>query len=217
MVVVTITVHPGSKPSNVGRPEAALAGNKKILYTWKYSLPATEVVCSDWTKAQTVPSRDGLANRVCRHSNVDRYTPRWRRSISSSMLHEREEVSKRTECISFVDLLRRICSRTFSVRLRLFPSVLRPSITFFPTILSFSVPFRPIRVRVMFPSSPSHLFQPSTLGSDPFSVSSDLALYNFRYCSAIAPISPTPSHPVFLLSSVPYCFMIRSFLLFRCV
>ena len=74
------------------------------------------------------------------------------------------------------DLLRRICSRTFSVRLRLFPSVLRPSITFFPTILSFSVPFRPIRVRVMFPLFPSHPFQPSTLGSDPSSVSSDLAL-----------------------------------------
>ena len=111
---------------------------------------------------------------------------------------------------------RRICSRTFSVRLRLFPSVLCPSITFFPTILSFSVPFRPIRVRVMFPSSPSHPFQPSTLGSDPFSVSSDLALYYFRYCSAITPISPTPSHPVsyyllFLLfydpfiSIVPMC------------
>ena len=67
-------------------------------------------------------------------------------------------------------------SPSVSVRLRLFPSVLRPSITFFPTILSFSVPFRPIRVRVMFPLFPSHPFQPSTLGSDPFSVSSDLAL-----------------------------------------
>ena len=55
-------------------------------------------------------------------------------------------------------LLRRICSRTFSVRLCLFPSVLRPSITFFPTILSFSVPFCPIRVCVMFPSFPSHPF-----------------------------------------------------------
>ena len=48
-------------------------------------------------------------------------------------------------------------------------------------------------------------FQFSTLGSDPFSVSSDLALYYFRYCSAITPISPTPSHPAFLLSSVLYC------------
>ena len=96
-------------------------------------------------------------------------------------------------------------SPSVSVRLRLFPSVLRPSITFFPTIHSFSVPFRPIRVRVMFPSFPSHPFQPSTLGSDPFPVSSDLALYYFRYCSAITPISPTPSLPVSLLSSVPYC------------
>ena len=108
-------------------------------------------------------------------------------------------------------------SPSVSVRLCLFPSVLRPYITFFPTILSFSVPFRPIRVRVMFPSSPSHLFQPSTLGSDPFSVSSDLALYYFRYCLAITPISPTPSYPAFLLSSVLYCFMIRSFLLFQYV
>ena len=41
-------------------------------------------------------------------------------------------------------------SPSVSVRLRLFLSILRPSITFFPTILSFSVPFRPIRVRVMF-------------------------------------------------------------------
>ena len=126
-------------------------------------------------------------------------------------------VSSVSSPVFSVLLLRRICSRTFSVRLRLFPSVLRPSITFFPTILSFSIPFRPIRVRVMFPSSPSHPFQPSTLGSDLFSVSSDLALYYFRYCSAITPISPTPSYPVFLLSFVPYCFMIRSFLLFRCV
>ena len=55
-------------------------------------------------------------------------------------------------------LLRRICSRTFSIRLRLFPSILHPSIMFFPTILSFPVPFCPIRVRVMFPSIPSHPF-----------------------------------------------------------
>ena len=34
-------------------------------------------------------------------------------------------------------------SPSVPVRLRLFPSVLRPSITFFPTILSFSVPFVP--------------------------------------------------------------------------
>ena len=60
-------------------------------------------------------------------------------------------------------VLRRICSRTFSVRLRPSPSVPVCSppfycITFFPTIRSFSVPLCSIRVRVRFPSFPSHPF-----------------------------------------------------------
>ena len=60
-------------------------------------------------------------------------------------------------------------SPSVSVRLHLFPSVLRPSITFFPTILSFSIPFLlhpcPCYVSVYSISS----FQPSTLGSTRFS------------------------------------------------
>ena len=60
--------------------------------------------------------------------------------------------------IAAATLLRRICSQTFSVRLRLFPSVLRPSIMFFPTILSFSIPFCSIHARIMFPFYPSHPF-----------------------------------------------------------
>ena len=41
--------------------------------------------------------------------------------------------------------------------------------------------------------------------------------YYFCYCSAITPISPTPSHPDLLLFSVSYCLMICSSLLFRYV
>ena len=53
-------------------------------------------------------------------------------------------------------------------------------------------------------------FQPSTLGSDPTSVSSDLVLTCFLYCLAITPISPTPSHPNLLLYSAFYCLMLCS-------
>ena len=97
-------------------------------------------------------------------------------------------------------LLRRICSRTFSVRLRPSPSVPVRSPPFYHILSYYPILLRllsshpcPCYVSVI----PSHPFQLSTLGSDPFSVSSDLALYYFRYCSAITPISPTPSHPVF--------------------
>ena len=49
-------------------------------------------------------------------------------------------------------------SPSISVCLCLFPTVLRPSILFLPTILSFSVPSYCTRVRIMFPSYPSHPF-----------------------------------------------------------
>ena len=103
-------------------------------------------------------------------------------------------------------------SLSVSVRLCLFPSVLRPSILFFLIILFFSVPFRCIRTFLcptILPLPTVLSFQPSTLESDPTSVSFDLALYCFRYCSAITPISTTLSHRDLLLFSVSYCLMFR--------
>ena len=100
-------------------------------------------------------------------------------------------------------LLRRICSRTFSVRLCLFPSVLRPSILFLPTILSFSVPSLlhpcPYYVSVYSVSS----FQLSTLGSDPFSVSSDLAFILLLLLFGYNPYQPNPIAPRFLIVFCP--------------
>ena len=107
-------------------------------------------------------------------------------------------------------LSRRISSRTFSVCLRLFLSVPCPSTLFLLTILFFSVPFCCIRVCTILPFPSVLSFQLSTLGSDPTSVSFNLASYCFRYCLAITPISPTPSHSDLLLCSAPYCTMFRS-------
>ena len=104
-------------------------------------------------------------------------------------------------------------SHSVSVRLRLFPSVPRPSTLFFPTILFFSVPFCCVRTfprRTILPFPSVLSFQLSTLGSNPTSVSFDLVSYCFRYCSAITPISPTPSHSDLLLFSASYCTMFRS-------
>ena len=105
---------------------------------------------------------------------------------------------------------RRISSQTFSVCLRLFPSVPHPSTLFLLTILFFSVPFCRIRVRTVLPFPSVLSFQLSTLRSDPTSVSFDLASYCFRYCSAITPISPTPSHSDLLLFSASYCTIFHS-------
>ena len=85
---------------------------------------------------------------------------------------------------------RRISSQTFSVRLHLSPSIPVCSPSFY--------------------TIPSYSSQLSTLGSDPTSVSFDLTSYCFRYCSAITPISPTPSHSDLLLFSASYCTMFRS-------
>ena len=101
-------------------------------------------------------------------------------------------------------------SPSVSVRLCLFPSVPRPSTLFLLTILFSSVPFCRIRVLTILPFPSVLSFQLSILGSDPTSVSCDLVSYCFRYCSAITPISPTPSHPDLLLFSVSYCAMFRS-------
>ena len=101
--------------------------------------------------------------------------------------------------IHWTKMLRRICSRTFSVRLRPFPSVLRPSMMFLPAILSFSIPFLlhpcPYYVSVLSVSS----FQLSTLGSDPFSVSSDLAFILFLLLFSYNPYQPNPIAPRFLI------------------
>ena len=104
------------------------------------------------------------------------------------------------------------------------PSVPVRSPPFYPVPSYYSVLLRPFLLHP-YPYYVSILsvsfFQLSTLGSGPFSVSSDLAFillptslsYYFCYCLAITPISPTPSHPVFLLflsfivlwSVHPYC------------
>ena len=90
-------------------------------------------------------------------------------------------------------------SLSISVRLCLFPSVLRPSIMFLPAILSFSVPFLlhpcPYYVSVLSVSS----FQLSTLGSDLFPVSSDLAFILFLLLFGYNPYQPNPIAPRFLI------------------
>ena len=100
------------------------------------------------------------------------------------------------------------------------PSNTSPSVLFFLIILFFSIPFCCVctfRLRTILPFPSFSSFQPSTLGSNPTPVSSDLALYYFRYCSAITPISPTPSHPDLLLYSVSYLSFSVPTLLFRYV
>ena len=109
---------------------------------------------------------------------------------------------------------RRICSRTFSVRLRLFRLFSALLLCSFLLFCPSPSPSYCTRVRIMFPSIPSHPFSfphkdPTHFQWVPTSLS-----YYFCYCLAITPISPTPSHPASLLSSVLYCLMIRSFLLF---
>ena len=104
-------------------------------------------------------------------------------------------------------LLRRICSRTFSVRLR-------PFLPFYYVLPYYSILLSPLLshpcpcyVSVYSVSS----FQPSTLGSDQFSVSSNLAFMLFLLLFGYNPYQPNPIAPRFLLSSVLYCHMIRRF------
>ena len=96
------------------------------------------------------------------------------------------------------------------------PSVPVRSPPFYPVPSYYSVLLRPFLLHP-YPYYVSILsvsfFQLSTLGSGPFSVSSDLAFILLLLLFSYNPISPTPSHPVFLLflsfivlwSVHPYC------------
>ena len=58
--MVAITAHPGNKPWDVSRAETTLAGNEEVLNTWKHSLPATEVIGYNRTKAKRPPIFNGF-------------------------------------------------------------------------------------------------------------------------------------------------------------
>ena len=60
-------------------------------------------------------------------------------------------------------------------------------------------------------------FQLSTLGSDPFSVSSDLTFILLLLLFGYNPYQPNPIVPRFLIIFCSYCLMIHSSLLFRYV
>ena len=117
-------------------------------------------------------------------------------------------------------LLRRFCSRTFSVRLRPSPSVPVRSPPFYHILSYYSVLLCPL-LSHPYPCSLSVIsvssFQPSTLGSDPFLVSSDLAFMLFLLLFGYNPYQPNPIVPRFLIIFCSYCLMIRSSLLFRYV
>ena len=119
-----------------------------------------------------------------------------------------------------LSVLRRFCSRTFSVRPRPSPSVPVRSPPFYHILSYYSVVLRPLLshpcpclLSVISVSS----FQPSTLGSDPFLVSSDLALMIFLLLFGYNLYQPNPIVPRFLIVFCSYCLMIRSSLLFRYV
>ena len=83
-------------------------------------------------------------------------------------------------------------SLSVSVRLHLFPSVTCPSTLFFYSSLSLSVASVLFRFRTILPFLSVSSFQPSTLGSDPTPVSSDLALYCFcHFLFGYNPYQPT--------------------------
>ena len=117
-------------------------------------------------------------------------------------------------------LLTRICSRTFTVHLRPSPSVPVCSPSFYPILPYYSVLLHPLLshpcpyyVSVL----PVPSFQLSTLGSDPFLVSSDLAFMLSLLLFGYNPYQPNPIVPRFLIIFCSYCLMIRSSLLFRYV
>ena len=120
-------------------------------------------------------------------------------------------------------MLRRICSRTFSVRLH-------PS----PSVSVCSRPFSALLSHSFLLSYPSpSLFVPSMsvlcfhhfrlilsafhIRIRPVLVSSDLAFMQSLLLFGYNPYQPNPIVPRFLLSSVLYCLMIHSSLLFRYV
>ena len=121
-------------------------------------------------------------------------------------------------CI-IVYMLRRFCSRTFSVRLRPSPSVPVCSPPFYHILSYYSVLLRPLLSHPC-PCSLSVIsvssFQSSTLGSDPL-VSSDLAFMLSLLLFGYNPFQPNPIVPRFLIIFCSYCLMISSPLLFRYV
>ena len=90
-------------------------------------------------------------------------------------------------------VLRRFCSQTFSVRLHPSPSVPVRSPPFYHILSYYSVLLRPL-LSHPYPCSLSVIsvssFQPSTLGSDPFLVSSDLAFMLFLLLFGYNPYQP---------------------------
>ena len=100
------------------------------------------------------------------------------------------------------------------------PSVPVRSPPFYPVPSYYSVLLRPFLLHP-YPYYVSVLsvsfFQLSTLGSGPFSVSSDLAFILLLLLFGYNPYQPNPIAPRFLIVSVLYCLMVRASLLFRYV
>ena len=106
----------------------------------------------------------------------------------------------------FAAVLRRICSWTFSVGLRRSPSVPNRSPPFYSVPSYYSVLLHPLLlhpcpycVSVLSVSS----FQLSTLGSDPFLVSSDLTFILLPLLFSYNPYQPNPIAPRFLIVFCP--------------
>jgi len=72
----------------------ALADDKEVPHARKNALPATEVVRSNWTETQMIPSCGRLATGICGCGDIDRYSPGWTRGISYSTLHKDGEEAK---------------------------------------------------------------------------------------------------------------------------
>ena len=117
-------------------------------------------------------------------------------------------------------LLRRIRSRTFSVRLRPSPSVPVHSPPFYYVLPYYCILLRPLLshpcpcyVSVISISS----FSAFHIRIRPVLVSSDLAFILFILLFGYNPYQPNPIVPRFLIIFCSYCLMIRSSLLFRYV
>ena len=126
----------------------------------------------------------------------------------SKWYSERFQLTRMNAMANVFSLLRRIYSRTFSVRLHPSPSVPIHSPPFYFILPYYSVLLHPLLLHpcpyyVSVPSVPS--FQPSTLGSDPFSVSSDLAFILFPLLFGYNPYQPNPIAP---RSLIVFCLLL---------
>ena len=117
-------------------------------------------------------------------------------------------------------VLRRFCSRTFSVRLRPSPSVPVCSPPFYYVLPYYSILLRPFSshpcpcyVSVISVSS----FSAFHIRIRPVLVSSDLAFMLSLLLFGYNPYQPNPIVPRFLIIFCSYCLMIHSSLLFRYV